>query len=171
MAPGKGWRDAMARWRRLAPITAGFAVVLLPAMPVPAQDAALFKRLSGGWGGTGSVRLPTGGVERIRCRGAYSGGGPRLHVDLACASDSFKVRIVAEMTREGERVTGSWSEAGSGVGGGLSGTARGDGIAAGFSGPGVSGSLSMALRGNVQTVTLVSQNQIAGSATVTLHRT
>ena len=146
------------------------ALMLPVASPVLAQDGALFQRLSGGWGGVGSVRLPTGGVERIRCRGSYAGGGERLRVNLACASDSFKVQIVAEMARQGDQVSGSWSEAGSGVGGGLSGSVRDDGISAGFSGPGVSGSLSMALRGSTQVVTLVSQSQVAGSATVTMHR-
>ena len=127
------------RWGRAA---AAAVLLISVTLPAAAEDA-LFRRLGGGWDGAGSVRLPTGGVERIRCRGAYGGGGAELHVDLLCASDSFKVEIVADMVREGDRVSGSWREAGSGVGGGLSGAVRGDGIAAGFSGPGVSGSLSM----------------------------
>ena len=157
----------MAMMLRRVGLCAALALVILPAS---AQDAALFQRLSGGWGGNGTVRLPTGAAENIRCRGSYAGGGSQLRVNLACASDSFKVQIVANMARQGARVSGTWSEAGSGVGGGLSGSARGDRVDVGFSGPAVSGSLSMVLRGNSQTVTLVSQSQISGSATVALHR-
>ena len=138
------------------------------AVPASAQDSALFRRLSGGWGGTGSVQLPTG-TERIRCRGSYSGGGEQLRVNLLCASDSFKVQIALGLARQGDRVSGTWSEAGSGFGGGVSGSVRGDRVDTAFSGP-ASGSLSMVLRGNTQQLTLVSQSAIAGSASVALHR-
>ncbi len=155
---------------RLAQVAAAALVTTISPMPASSQDAQLFQRLGGSWAGAGSVRLPTG-VERIRCRGSYSpAGAAQLRINLACASDSFKVQIVSNIVRQGERLGGSWSEADSGVGGNLNGTVRGDRLDAGFSGAGVNGRLSIALHGNTQAVTLVSQSVVSGSASVTLHR-
>ena len=155
---------------RLAQVVAAALLTTTVTMPASSEDAQLFQRLGGSWAGTGSVRLPTG-VERIRCRGSYApSGAAQLRINLACASDGFKVQIVTNLARQGERLGGSWSEADSGVGGNITGSVRGDRIDAGFSGPGVTGQMSIALRGNTQALTLVSQSVVSGSASVTLHR-
>ena len=157
---------------------AAAALILTPTSMIPAfttsasaQSAAMFERFGGGWSGAGTVRLANGGVERLRCRGAYAPAGrDQLRLNLACASDSFKVQIASTMVRRGERIEGTWTEASFGVSGNLNGSVRGDRIDAAISGPGVSARLSMAVRGDTQAVSLVSQSQISGAANVMLHR-
>ncbi len=147
------------------------AAAILASTGAARSEGAAFERFGGSWSGVGTVRLTNGGVERIRCRGAYAPAGrDQLRLNLACASDSFKVQIASTMIRQGERIEGNWSEASFGVSGNLNGSIRGDHIEAAIAGPGVSARLSMAVHGNTQAVTLVSQSQISGAASVTLHR-
>lgn len=140
------------------------------AQRTPDRAGQLFETLAGSWTGAGTVRLASG-TERIRCRAAYSPyGATRLHLDLRCAGDSFTLQVQSDITREGDRVSGTWSETTFGISGELSGSVGANAIRATVGGMGVSAELSLALRGNVQAVTLTSQSAIASSASVTLRR-
>ena len=168
MSAGKG---AMGR----AMTIGATAAILFAASPMAVTFGANgqgFEKFAGGWSGDGTVRLSSGGVERIRCRGAdVPEGSDRLRLNLACASDSFKVQIASDMVRQGDSVQGTWSEANFGASGHLTGSIRGDRIDASIDGLGVSGRLTLALRGAVQAVSLTTQSsKISGTATVTLHR-
>ncbi len=156
-------------------LATGFAAAaLLCATGASAQresgGARLFETLAGSWSGAGTVNLATG-TERIRCRAAYGpASAERLHLDLRCAGDSFNLQVQSDLAREGDRVSGTWTETTFGVSGDLAGGIAGNAIRATVQGPGVSARLSLALRGNVQSVTLTSQSALASSATVMLRR-
>ena len=109
--------------------------------------------------------------EPIRCRATYSPSGEsRLRFRIVCASEGFKIDVASDLVREGSRLSGDWHETTFNVSGNVSGTVAGDRITAVVNGGGFRANLGLALRGGVQNVSLTSEGQIAGSATVTLRR-
>ncbi len=136
-----------------------------------ADDARLFQKLAGSWAGLGTVAVEGSADERIRCSADYSAPGPfQLHLALRCASDSFDLQVASNVSRDSNRIEGSWSEATTGVAGTLAGTASADRINASTEGAGLSAHLSVAVRRNTQTVSLTSQGPAEANATVTLRR-
>ena len=95
--------------------------------------------LDGSWSGNGTVALSDGTTERIRCKASYkvNGTGLGLKQTLRCASDSYKFDLSSDVTSQGDRISGNWSEASRNIFGNLQGTAGGGQIevfveAAGF---------------------------------------
>lgn len=150
------------------------ACFLLSGACAPAQSASdgqLFGKLAGSWSGTGTVAGDGGAEERLRCRANYSPSSPvQLRLSFRCASDAFNLQIVSDIRRDGDMISGSWSESSNGVSGEISGNAGTDRIEASTEGLGFSARLTIALRGNVQSVQLTSQGQTASKALVTLKR-
>ena len=143
----------------------------LAVAPGRAETGGVFEALAGSWSGAGAVNLVTGQSERLRCRAVYQpAGATRLHLDLRCASDSFTMQVASDISRQGNAISGTWSEATLGVAGEVSGSVNGDTIRAVVQGAGMSARLSLALRGDTQSVVLNSQGFEATSATVTLRR-
>jgi hypothetical protein len=104
----------------------GAAALMLLASPSHAQSGP-FAGLAGSWSGSGTIGMSSGERERIRCRATYAvgGGGNTLRQSLRCASDSYRFDLGSDVRSAGGAIYGSWSEATRGVGGELSGTARG----------------------------------------------
>ncbi len=128
----------------------------------------LFDRMAGSWTGAGAARLSDGSQERIRCRAEYRHSSRNgLDLALRCASDSFNLQASGRVTRAGNQLTGSWSEATLGMSGNLSGQIAGDSINAQIDGGGFSARIRFTLRGQSQSVSLASDLQ---SATMVLHR-
>lgn len=115
----------------------GLAVLSTPAF---AAD------LAGTWSGGGSVSFSSGTKEAARCRVTYKGGGAAYYATAACATASGKVDQTMRVRR-----TGANSFAGS------------------FVNPqyNVSGSVSIVVRGNSQTLSLATD---AGSGLFRLSR-
>jgi hypothetical protein len=146
------------RWSRAIVV----AILLLSVSAAAARNRGPkevdpFVRLAGAWAGTGtgSANLAAGPFERVACTVAYVPAGTlRLHIAMGCTSGNERVQIEADLSREGRHVEGTLVERSSGVPGTLSGTVDPDRIEAVVSGMGVSASLSLTMRGDVQTVTL-----------------
>lgn len=121
-----------------------------------------FAGLDGGWGGTGTVTLGDGTSERIRCRATYKvgGGGQQLQQTLRCASDSYKFDLSSDVTSNGERVSGNWSEASRGVSGSVTGNAGPGQINVLVEAAGFAANLTVATRGTKQTVAMTSKGEI-----------
>ena len=100
--------------------------------------------------------MSDGTHERIRCRASYAvgGGGSSLQQSLRCASDSYQFQLSSDVRYAGGAISGSWSEATRGLGGSLSGIARGSDIQARAEGPGFAANLSLATHGNRQSVSI-----------------
>ncbi len=123
-----------------------------------------FAGFDGAWSGNGTVSLSDGSTERIRCRADYkvSGTGLGLKQNLRCASDSYKFDLSSDVTSQGERISGNWSEASRNIFGNLQGTAGGGKIDVLVEAPGFTASLMLRTSGNRQTVQINSKGDIRG---------
>jgi hypothetical protein len=144
------------------------AVLLLSASAGHAQSGP-FAGFNGAWSGNGTVALSDGTTERIRCKADYkvSGSGLGLKQSLRCASDSYKFDLSSDVTSQGDRISGNWSEASRNVFGNLQGTAGGGQIDVFVEAAGFAANLTLRTNGNRQTVHIDSKGEIRG-VTITM---
>jgi hypothetical protein len=128
-----------------------------------------FSGFNGVWSGNGTVALSDGTTERIRCRADYKvdGTGLNLKQSLRCASDSYKFDLTSDVTSQGERISGNWSEASRNIFGNLQGTAGGGAIDVFVEAAGFAANLALRTNGNKQTVQISSKGEIRG-VTITM---
>jgi len=134
-------------------------------------QAGPFGGLSGVWSGSGNVMLDDGSSERIRCRATYAvgDGGAGLNMSLTCASDSYKFELKANVVAQGSEISGNWTESSRGVSGGIQGRGTNGNIQVVASAPGFNANISLATRGNKQSVTMRADSQFKG-ANISLSR-
>ncbi len=95
---------------------AQFALALLFTLPVStaalAENATPFSQLAGSWHGGGQVKYSDGTNEHLSCRGTYSvkSGGNELTLVIRCQSPSNKIDMKSNISYEGGRLSGHWSE-------------------------------------------------------------
>src|ERR1700749_3439209 len=142
------------------------AVLMLSMATVHAQQSSPFAGFDGAWSGTGTVALSDGSTEHIRCKADYkvNGSGLGLKQNLHCASDSYKFDLSSDVTSQGDRISGNWSEASRNIFGNLQGTAGGGQIDVFVEANGFSANLTLHTTGNKQTVSIVSKGEIRGVA-------
>jgi hypothetical protein len=141
------------------------AVLMLSASVGHAQGGrGPFAGFDGAWSGTGTVALSDGSTERIRCKAAYKvdGTGMGLKQSLRCASDSYKFDLSSDVTSNGDRISGNWSEASRNIFGNLQGTAGGGQIQVFVEANGFAANLTVRTNGNKQTVQIDSKGEIRG---------
>ena len=142
-----------------------FAFVVVTALAAismqtgPAHAAGPFSQFAGVWLGGGTISMSNGTHERIRCRVTYSvmNAGSSLVQNLVCASDSYKFDVRSDVQSDAGALSGSWTETTRNVTGSVSGRVRGGVILATVMGPAFSAGLSMAVRGNSQSVVIKPQ--------------
>jgi hypothetical protein len=141
---------------------AGVGAALLFSVSAGHAQSSPFAGFSGVWSGNGKVSLSDGSSERIRCRATYAvdGSGRALQQTLRCASDSYKFDLTSNVTSDGNRISGSWSEASRNIVGNLQGTAGGGQINVAVETVGFSAHLTLRTNGNKQTVQISSQGDI-----------
>jgi hypothetical protein len=141
----------------------GAALMLFSATAGHAQSGP-FVGFSGTWSGNGTVSLSDGSTERIRCKADYKvdGSGMALKQNLRCASDSYKFDLSSDVTSQGNRISGNWSEASRNVFGNLQGTAGGGQIDVFVEAAGFAANLTLRTSGNRQTVQISSKGDIRG---------
>jgi hypothetical protein len=147
--------------------TIGIAAVgaaLMWSVPASHAQSGPFVGFDGTWSGNGTVALSDGTTERIRCKADYkvNGNGLGLKQNLRCASDSYKFDLSSDVTSQGDRISGNWSEASRNVFGNLQGTAGGGQIDVFVEAAGFAASLSLRTSGNRQTVQISSKGEIRG---------
>src|ERR1700733_766574 len=140
------------------------AALMLSVTAGHAQSSGPFAGFNGTWSGNGTVSLSDGSTERIRCKADYKvdGGGMALKQNLRCASDSYKFDLSSEVTSQGDRISGNWSEASRNVFGNLQGTAGGGQIDVFVEAAGFAANLTLRTSGNRQTVQISSKGEIRG---------
>jgi hypothetical protein len=123
-----------------------------------------FAGFDGAWSGNGTISLSDGSTERLRCRADYrvDNTGLALKQTLRCASDSYKFDLSSDVTSQGERVSGQWTEISRNIFGSLQGTAGGGKIDVTVEAPGFTASLTLRASGNKQTVQISSKGDIRG---------
>jgi hypothetical protein len=128
-----------------------------------------FAGFAGVWSGSGTVTLSDGATEHIRCKADYKvdGSGLGLKQNLHCASDSYKFDLSSDVTSQGDRISGNWSEASRNIFGNLQGTAGGGQIDVFVEASGFAANLTLRTNGNKQTVQISSKGEIRG-VTITM---
>jgi hypothetical protein len=138
------------------------AALILSASASSAQSGP-FAGFDGNWSGNGTVSLSDGSNERLRCRAGYKAeGGTGLRLTLRCASDSYKFDLSSNVVSQGERISGTWSEASRNLNGNLQGKAGGGQIDVFVEAAGFAATLTLTTRGNKQTVEISSKGDIRG---------
>jgi hypothetical protein len=143
---------------------AGIGAALMLSVSASNAQSGPFAGFDGLWSGTGTVSLSDGTTERIRCRASYKvdGSGRALQQTLRCASDSYKFDLSSNVTTQGDRIIGTWSEASRNINGNLQGTAGGGRIEVFVEAAGFAATLNLTTRGNKQSVSIDSKGEIRG---------
>jgi hypothetical protein len=141
---------------------AAVGAALLLSMSASQAQSGPFAGFAGAWSGNGTVALSDGTTERIRCKADYkvNGSGLGLKQSLHCASDSYKFDLSSDVTSQGDRISGNWSEASRNIFGNLQGTAGGGQIDVFVEASGFAASLTLRTTGNKQTVQISSKGEI-----------
>ena len=146
-------------------IMAAFAgtALMLSASASYAQSRP-FAGFDGAWSGNGTVSLSDGSSERLRCRAEYKidSTGLGLKQTLKCASDSYKFNLSSDVTSQGDRISGQWTETGRNISGSLQGTAGSGKIDVLVEAPGFTANLMVRTNGNKQTFQMSSKGDIRG---------
>ena len=131
-----------------------------------------FASLAGSWSGSGTIKTSSGASERIRCQATYlaPGGGSTLQQNLRCASDSYKFEVNSNVAYNGGAVSGTWNEATRNVGGNVSGRVTGEQIQVRVESLGFSASMSVATRGDRQSVGIWPQGTDVKEVSIDLAR-
>ena len=145
-------------------MAAGIGAALLVSVAASHAQSGPFAGLGGTWSGNGTVELSDGTTERIRCRADYkvNDTGLNLKQSLRCASDSYKFDLSSDVSSQGERISGNWSEASRNVFGNLQGTAGGGRIEVFVEAAGFAANLLVNTNGKKQTVQINSKGEIRG---------
>jgi hypothetical protein len=143
---------------------AGVGAVLLLSVSAGQAQSGPFVGFDGAWSGNGTVSLSDGTTERLRCKADYkvNGNGLALKQNLHCASDSYKFDLSSDVTSNGDRISGNWSEASRNIFGNLQGTAGGGRIDVFVEASGFAANLTLTTTGNRQTVQISSKGEIRG---------
>ncbi|MBI5264973.1 MAG: hypothetical protein HY852_24525 [Bradyrhizobium sp.] len=141
------------------------AVLFLASISGSSSEAQSgpFAGMAGNWSGSGTVSLEDGSTERIRCRARYAPSGPNMSMSLTCASDAYKFLLAADVTAEGNTITGNWTESSRNIGGTLQGRGGGGNFQVLVSAAGFNANLSLATRGNRQSVSIRADSQFRGA--------
>ena len=140
------------------------AALLFSVTAGHAQAAGPFAGFDGNWSGTGTVALSNGTTENIRCKADYkvNASGLGLKQNLHCASDSYKFDLSSDVTSQGERISGNWSEKSRNIFGNLQGTAGGGQIDVFIEASGFAANLNLRTTGTKQVVSIDSKGEIRG---------
>ena len=157
--------ETFAVIRRLTFAAVALLVVSVSGSASYAQSGP-FTGMAGNWTGGGTVTLDDGSTERIRCRATYAvgAGGNGLNQRLLCASDSYKFELSSNVIAEGGSLSGTWSESSRGVSGTLQGRGSGGNFQLVASAAGFNASISLATRGNRQSVLIRAESQFRGAS-------
>jgi hypothetical protein len=140
------------------------AALMLSVATGHAQSSGPFAGFDGAWAGSGTVALADGSTEHIRCKANYrvNPNGMSLKQTLDCASDSYKFDLTSDVTSNGDRISGNWSEKSRNIFGNLQGTAGGGTIEVFVEANGFAANLTLHTTGTKQTVQISSKGEIRG---------
>jgi hypothetical protein len=143
---------------------AGIGAAVMLSVSAGNAQSGPFAGFDGTWSGNGTVSLSDGTTERIRCKASYKvdGTGSGLQQTLRCASDSYKFDLSSNVTTQGDRIVGTWSEASRNINGNLQGKAGGGRIDVFVEAAGFAATLTLTTRGNKQSVSIDSKGEIRG---------
>ena len=162
------WENSMKRFgfglfgQALKAAGVGAALMLSVRQAMPRRGP--FAGFDGSWSGAGTVALSDGANEHIRCKADYkvNATGLGLKQNLHCASDSYKFDLSSDVTSQGDRISGNWSEKSRNIFGNLQGTAGGGQIEVFVEASGFAANLKLRTNGTKQMVQIDSKGEIRG---------
>src|SRR5436305_11949480 len=142
----------------------GVGAALMLSLSASQAQSGPFAGFDGSWSGNGTVALSNGTTEAIRCKADYkvNASGLGLKQNLHCASDSYKFDLSSDVTSQGDRISGNWSEKSRNIFGNLQGTAGGGQIDVFVEASGFAANLNLRTNGNKQNVQIDSKGEIRG---------
>jgi hypothetical protein len=148
------------------------AALMMSVTASHAQASGPFAGFDGNWTGAGTVALSNGTTEHIRCKADYkvNANGLGLAQNLHCASDSYKFDLSSNVTSQGDRISGNWSEKSRNIFGNLQGTAGAGQIDVFVEASGFAANLNLKTNGTKQTVQIDSKGEIRG-VSITMTKT
>ena len=155
------------------------AVCLLLGMAAPpalAQSAAAlaaaggFRDFEGSWSGSGTLSHTDGRTDRLRCGADYVARGDVMSQRLRCRSDTTGFELINTLRNDGGRLAGEWVETSRNVRGPLAGRLGRGSMQGSAQGPGFSAGISVAVRGNRQSVSIRSQGGDIAAVSIALVR-
>lgn len=143
-----------------AKFTKAASVVTLLIMATASASAGPIDHLPGRWSGWGSIKLSNGNTEQVKCVATYfvKNAGSSLRQNLRCASASYKIDAVADMTVTGNRVVGDWTEQTHSNSGKINGSITGDNFALAITGPNFTADLALTTSPCKLSINLTPQN-------------
>lgn len=156
-----------------SPAQIAIALICTVAAPagVLAQASTPFSQLAGNWHGSGKVRLTDGHSERLTCRGTYSqrSAGTELLLAIRCQSENNKIDMKSNISYEGGRLSGHWSERNFGLEGDVNGRAAANRFSVQFSGQ-LQGSMTISVTGSSHHVSISSAGPGFSSVSIAFSR-
>ena len=144
--------------RRLTCAAVAFFMASLAAPASYAQSGGPYAGMAGKWAGGGTVTLDDGSNERIRCRSVYEVAGPKMEMNLTCASDAYRFTLTASLIDQGGAIVGQWSETSRGITGSLQGRGGGGTLQVTAVTAGFNANISLKTTGNKQSVSIRADN-------------
>jgi hypothetical protein len=152
--------ETFAYSRRLA---FAAAVFFAASTAVSHAQSGPYAGMAGNWAGGGTATLDDGSKERLRCRASYQVAGPNITMTLTCASDAYKLNLVAQVADQAGQVTGTWTESTRAISGVLQGRGGGGNFQVVVSTAGFNANLSLRTAGNKQTITMRADSVFRGA--------
>ena len=140
------------------------------AASAAAQSGGGFHEFEGSWSGSGTLSHTDGRTERLRCGADYVARGDVMSQRLRCRSDTTGFDLVNTLRNEGGRLDGEWVETSRNVRGPLAGRLGRGSIQGSAQGPGFSAGISVAVKGNRQSVAIRSQGGDIAAVSIALVR-
>lgn len=138
--------------RRAALIILATALTALSVPAASQADSNPFVQLAGSWRGSGTVSPLGAEKERVLCRVSYKVAASEVHQVLECASSDYRITVNSDINVDGEQLSGKWSESNFGLGGGISGLAKGDTIFVRINGEKFQGRMTIKVESEAHTV-------------------
>ena len=135
-----------------------------------AQSARGFQDFAGSWSGSGTLSHTDGRTERLRCGADYVARGDVMSQRLRCRSDTTGFDLINTLRNEGGRLAGEWSETTRNVRGPVAGRLGRGSMQGSAQGPGFSAGISVAVKGNRQSVSIRAQGGDIAAVSVALVR-
>jgi hypothetical protein len=130
-----------------------------------------FPGLVGNWSGPGEATLDSGQVEKMLCKGYYTGqGAGGIGIAIRCANPSSKIDLRATLNFADGAVSGNWEERTYNAGGTLSGKATADKVNLKIEGGGGDASMAVAITGATHVVSIATQGTGLKSVSIKLTR-
>jgi hypothetical protein len=148
-------------------VTSGFfAATALAATAV----AAPIDDLPGRWSGWGTISLPSGTSEQVKCIATYflNDGGAALVQNLRCASSSYKIDATAKLAHASGNLTGEWEEKTYSAKGSVTGKTTGDGFNLAIKGDTFTANLAVTSTNCKQSVTITPKGMDISKIAITL---